>query len=70
MYYDVPGVNDKEDKEEPVNSDGIIDLVMDFTDRFVSSRLFEIRVLQIPFSQRAPAGCMQYFTDLEGIIQV
>lgn len=33
------------------------------------SRLWEIRVSQIPFSQRAPAGCFQYFQGINGIIQ-
>lgn len=25
------------------------------------SRLWEIRITQIPFQQRAPVGCLQYF---------
>lgn len=33
------------------------------------SRIWEIRVSQIPFSQRAPAGCFQYFEGINGIIQ-
>lgn len=58
------GTADEED-----DGDGTVDLIMDFSDRFASSRLFEIRVAQIPFSQRAPAGCMQYFTGTQGVIQ-
>lgn len=47
-----------------------IELFMNFTDRFAATRLWEIRVAQIPFSQRAPTGCLQYFTNPSGIIQV
>lgn len=47
-----------------------IELFMNFTDRFAATRLWEIRVAQIPFSQRAPSGCLQYFTSPNGIIQV
>lgn len=80
VYYDVPGTQDSnnnsaaarddDDDEDIVAGDGIVELLMDFSDRFATSRLFEIRVTQIPFSQRAPAGCLQYFTGAEGIIQV
>lgn len=49
---------------------GVIDVVMNFTSSLAASRFWEIRVSQIPFSQRAPAGCLQYFTGNEGIIQV
>lgn len=49
---------------------GDIELFMNFTDRFAATRLWEIRIAQIPFSQRAPSGCLQYFTSLSGIIQV
>lgn len=47
-----------------------IEINMKFTSRFLPSRLWEIRIAQIPFSQRAPAGCLQYFTGIEGIFQV
>lgn len=33
------------------------------------TRLWEIRITQVPFSQRAPAGCLQYFEGTTGIIQ-
>lgn len=34
--------------------------------RSVSTRLWEIRISQIPFSSRAPSGCLQHFTGIEG----
>ncbi|XP_011187933.2 uncharacterized protein LOC105215619 [Zeugodacus cucurbitae] len=46
-----------------------IEIVMNFTQRFQPIRLWEIRIAQIPFSQRAPVGCLQYHTGTEGIIQ-
>lgn len=49
---------------------GVIDVVMNFTSSLPASRFWEIRVSQIPFSQRAPAGCLQYFTGNDGVIQV
>ncbi|XP_063702611.1 uncharacterized protein LOC134832493 [Culicoides brevitarsis] len=48
---------------------GIIEVFMNFTSRSFNSRLWEIRVTQVPFSQRAPSGCLQYFTEPEGILQ-
>ncbi|XP_053964363.1 uncharacterized protein LOC128867277 [Anastrepha ludens] len=47
----------------------VIELSMNFTQRFQPIRLWEIRIAQIPFSQRAPVGCLQYHTGTEGIIQ-
>lgn len=47
----------------------IVDIVMNFNQRFFLPRMWEIRVTQIPFSQRAPLGCLQYFTGGEGLIQ-
>lgn len=38
-------------------------------DRKAVSRLWEVRVIQVPFTQRAPAGCLQYHTGSTGIIQ-
>lgn len=32
----------------------------------MSSRLWEIRISQIPFGSRAPSGCLQHFTGIEG----
>lgn len=65
VYYDVPGTETMGRQEI---SD--IELFMNFTDRFAATRLWEIRIAQIPFSQRAPSGCLQYFTSANGIIQV
>lgn len=82
VYYDVPAQKDSSSGNESAAAaardaesgdaaeDGVVELLMNFSDRFATSRLFEIRVTQIPFSQRAPAGCMQYFTGTEGVIQV
>ncbi|XP_067633166.1 uncharacterized protein [Eurosta solidaginis] len=47
----------------------VIEINMNFTQRFQPIRLWEIRIAQIPFSQRAPVGCLQYHTGTEGIIQ-
>lgn len=47
-----------------------IDLMLNFATKFLPIRLWEIRIAQIPFSQRAPAGCLQYFTGKEGLFQV
>uniref|UniRef100_A0A336MSC2 CSON000532 protein n=1 Tax=Culicoides sonorensis TaxID=179676 RepID=A0A336MSC2_CULSO len=48
---------------------GIVEVLMNFTSNAFNSRLWEIRVTQIPFSQRAPSGCLQYFTEPEGILK-
>lgn len=32
-------------------------------------RLWEVRIIQVPFTERAPAGCLQYHTDSSGVIQ-
>ncbi|XP_050072277.1 uncharacterized protein LOC126560358 [Anopheles maculipalpis] len=60
LYYDL---NPKSRAEEQ------IELEMNFASRSFAQRLWEIRVSQIPFSQRSPSGCMQYFTGTEGLIQ-
>ncbi|KAL7741846.1 hypothetical protein ACLKA6_012064 [Drosophila palustris] len=49
--------------------DQLIEISLNVSKRFLPMRLWEIRVLQIPFSQRAPAGCLQYHTGVEGVIQ-
>uniref|UniRef100_A0A1I8PE50 CUB domain-containing protein n=1 Tax=Stomoxys calcitrans TaxID=35570 RepID=A0A1I8PE50_STOCA len=46
-----------------------IEINLSFAQRFLPTRLWEIRIAQIPFSQRAPAGCLQYFTGTEGVFQ-
>lgn len=64
VYYDIPNANQREETANP------LEMILNFSNRFTTSRLWEIRVYQIPFSQRAPAGCLQYFTGTEGIIKV
>lgn len=58
VYYDV----------NPKARDGIIELLLNFTTNVFSPRLWEIRILQVPFSKRAPTGCLQYFTESEGTL--
>lgn len=66
VYYDVSNRKSRADKGKAAD----IDLVMNFTNIFATARFWEVRVSQIPFSQRAPAGCLQYFVGNEGTIQV
>ncbi|KAI5750006.1 hypothetical protein M8J76_012111 [Diaphorina citri] len=56
MYFDVDDVN------EPI----VIYMKLSERNMF---RLWEIKITQIEFNQRAPAGCTQYFTEPSGIIQ-
>ncbi|KAH8376757.1 hypothetical protein KR093_001165, partial [Drosophila rubida] len=49
--------------------DQVIEITLNVSRRFLPMRLWEIRVLQIPFTQRAPAGCLQYHTGVEGVMQ-
>lgn len=70
VYYDVPAPATPPGESPREEHDGIVEMIMDFSSRAAITRLFQIKISQIPFSQRAPAGCMQYFTDVEGIIQV
>lgn len=65
VYYDVPHRKARDGK-----TPGAINIVMNFTSSFATARFWEVRVSQIPFSQRAPAGCLQYFFGTEGIIEV
>lgn len=32
-------------------------------------RLWEVRIVQVHFSERAPAGCLQYHTGIKGVVQ-
>jgi hypothetical protein len=66
VFYDVLASQGRQQE----NGLGVVDLAMNFSSRIFSQRLWEIRVTQIPFSERAPAGCLQYFTGTEGLIQV
>ncbi|XP_055597949.1 uncharacterized protein LOC129747669 [Uranotaenia lowii] len=60
LYYDLtPQARANED----------IEMEMVFSPRSFTQRLWEIKVTQIPFSQRAPSGCMQYFTGSSGVFQ-
>lgn len=34
-----------------------------------ASRMWEVRIIQVPFSERAPAGCLQYHTGVKGVVQ-
>ncbi|XP_016945699.3 uncharacterized protein [Drosophila suzukii] len=49
--------------------DRFIDISLNLSSRLLPLRIWEMSVVQIPFSQRAPAGCMQYHTGTEGIMQ-
>ncbi|XP_055550338.1 uncharacterized protein LOC129732920 [Wyeomyia smithii] len=60
LYYDVSSKS---------RANNEVELEMKFSPRSFTQRLWEIKVTQIPFSQRAPSGCMQYFTGTEGVIQ-
>ncbi|XP_058056711.1 uncharacterized protein LOC131208081 [Anopheles bellator] len=60
LYYDLSPKS---------RADESIELEMNFATRSFAQRLWEIRVSQIPFSQRSPSGCMQYFIGTEGLIQ-
>lgn len=66
VYYDVANRKARQDKSKPAD----IEVVMNFTNSFATARFWEVRVSQIPFSQRAPAGCLQYFFGNAGTIQV
>ncbi|GLV34912.1 uncharacterized protein CBL_09392 [Carabus blaptoides fortunei] len=56
VYFDVENVK------------GPVSISMKLKKRSVS-RLWEVRVTQIPFSQRAPSGCLQYHTGKTGVLQ-
>ncbi|EDW54087.1 uncharacterized protein LOC6613188 [Drosophila sechellia] len=49
--------------------DRFIDISLSLSSRLLPLRIWEMSVVQIPFSQRAPAGCLQYHTGTEGIMQ-
>ncbi|KAF5284411.1 hypothetical protein FQA39_LY17086 [Lamprigera yunnana] len=50
------------------NANDTITISMNLGDKILS-RLWEVRIVQIPFSERAPSGCLQYHTGTKGIIQ-
>lgn len=68
VYYDIPNRKSRKGRQKQKPSD--INVVMNFTSAFAAARFWEVRVSQIPFSQRAPVECLQYFTGNEGVIQV
>lgn len=47
----------------------IINISLNFSDRYLPNRLWEMRISQIPFSQKAPLDCRQYYTGSEGVVQ-
>ncbi|XP_016987695.1 uncharacterized protein LOC108050494 [Drosophila rhopaloa] len=49
--------------------DRFIDISLNLSNRLLPLRIWEMSVVQIPFNQRAPAGCLQYHTGTEGIMQ-
>ncbi|XP_037708323.1 uncharacterized protein LOC119546244 [Drosophila subpulchrella] len=49
--------------------DRFIDISLNLSSRLLPLRIWEMSVVQIPFIQRAPAGCLQYHTGTEGIMQ-
>lgn len=60
VFYDVgsPKARAQETQEVTIN--------VNLNKRSVSTRLWEIRISQIPFSSKAPSGCLQHFTGIEG----
>ncbi|KAF4518078.1 hypothetical protein B566_EDAN009622 [Ephemera danica] len=56
FYYDVDGEED--------SAEMVIRLAKDHVSRF-----WEIKVTQIEFKDRAPSGCLQYFTEEKGLVQ-
>lgn len=59
VFYDIPS------KSRDNGEDLEINVRMD--PNAVSSRLWEIKITQIPFSAKSPSGCMQYFEGVEGL---
>lgn len=35
----------------------------------LQSRMWEMSIVQLPFEQRAPAGCLQYFDSTRGLLK-
>ncbi|KAK9688213.1 CUB domain [Popillia japonica] len=56
LYFDVDDVDES------------ITLIVNLSKK-ITSRFWEVIVTQIPFSQRAPAGCLQYHTGKTGLIR-
>lgn len=58
VFYDVPSKRMFGNDELEIN--------VKFNKFSLSSRLWEIKITQIPFSYKSPSGCMQYHTGVEG----
>lgn len=58
VFYDIGSPKARAQQELKIN--------VNLNKRSVLPRLWEIRISQIPFSARAPSGCLQYFTGSEG----
>lgn len=52
-----------------MDMDNPIKITMSLTGKLPVSRFWEVRVIQIPFTERAPVGCLQYHRGMTGIIQ-
>lgn len=61
VFYDIGSP-----KARAENQELKINVNLSKRSRSLSSRLWEIRISQIPFSSKAPTGCLQHFTGVEG----
>lgn len=59
VFYDIGSPKARAENQE-------LKININLDKRSVSTRLWEIRISQIPFSSKAPTGCMQFFTGSEG----
>lgn len=59
VLYDIGSPKARAENQE-------LTIKVNLNQRSVATRLWEIRISQIPFSSKAPSGCMQYFTGSEG----
>ncbi|KAH8391522.1 hypothetical protein KR200_003092 [Drosophila serrata] len=65
----VEGTNSSSANGTSTGGDRFVDINLNLSNRFLPLRIWEMSVTQIPFSQRAPAGCLQYHTGTEGVMQ-
>ncbi|KAH8248654.1 hypothetical protein KR032_001813 [Drosophila birchii] len=65
----VDGTNSSSANATSTGGDRFVDINLNLANRFLPLRIWEMSVTQIPFSQRAPAGCLQYHTGTEGVMQ-
>lgn len=59
VFYDVGSPKARAENQE-------LKINVNLNKRSVSTRMWEIRISQIPFSSKAPSGCLQHFTGIEG----